>query len=302
MAAAVGTLGRLGIGDTSPVDYCLDFKSESFGKTQESMNGNGVRGTLSHTVERVRAGLQRIQGGLSMTPNAADYHVLLPWILGSAGTTVSGTLERYDLGNAARVKYLTVDRNAKVFTYDSVGVDRATFRSGQGEFLDCELDLIGKTETIANDGTFPSIYPDITTNPFILSDCVISVNSTTVTAKSFEVSIMNNIDRDRFFNSNTLSALVKRDREVMFRTQIPYGDFIALYNTGAATGVAVTATFTIGSIEMIMSMQKVVFNPVSPYVEGRTEVMLNLEGRAYRHGTQTDTTKNELIITLDTGV
>ena len=66
MAGAIGTLGRLGIGATSPVTYGLDFKSETFGAKQESMNGNGVRGTLEHTVERVRAGLIRIDGGIDL--------------------------------------------------------------------------------------------------------------------------------------------------------------------------------------------------------------------------------------------
>jgi len=301
MSAAIGTLGKLGIGDTSTVDYALDFRSETFGLRQESMNGNGVRGTLSHTVERVRAGLQHVEGALSLTPMAADYHVLLPWILGAAGTTVSGTLKKYALANAAITKYLSIDRHAKVMLYDSVAVNSAVLRAGQGEFLDAELDLIGKSETVGAAGTFPAIYADVTTNPFILSDLTLTVNATTVTAKTFEVSINNSIDKDRFFNSNTLSAIVKRDREVRFRTQIPYGDFTALYNTGAATGVAVSATFTIGSVVMTVTMPKVVFEPVHPMVPGRSEVMLDLGGRAYRYGTQTDATKDEIVVTLDTG-
>lgn len=302
MSAAIGTLGKLGIGAASPVTYCLDFKSEGLGVKQESMNGNGVRGSLSHTVERVRAGLIKIDGPISLTPQAADLHQLFPWILGTAGVLVSGTNYRYDINNAAITKYVTIDRHAKVFTYDSVGVDKATFKAAQGEFLELDLDLLAKTETVAASGTFPAIEPDVTTNPFILSDLTFTVNGTTATGKSIEFSINNNLDKDRFFNSNTLSAIVKRDREVTFKTQLPYGDFTALYNTGAGTGVSVVATFTMGSIVLIVTMPKVVFNPVAPLVGGRQEVMLELEGRAYRYGTPTDTTKNELIITLDTGV
>lgn len=301
MSAAIGTLGRMGIGASDPVDYCLDFKSESFGLKQETLNGNGVRGTRSHTVERTRAGLARVDGNVALTPQAADYHKLLPWALGGSGTLVSGTLYRYNLAEAAVTRYVTIDRHAKVFTYDGVGVDRFTLRAQQGEMLDCDLDLVGKTETVANSGTFPSIFADVTTNPFVLSDLVMTVGGTTVTAKSFEMSLNNMIDKERFFNSNTLSTVIHLDREVRFRTQLPYGDFTALYNTGAATGVAVLATFTIGSVVMALSMPKVVFAPVAPPVSGRAEVMLDLDGRAYRNGTQSDATKDELIVTLDTG-
>lgn len=302
MAGAIGTLGRLGIGATSPVTYGLDFKSETFGAKQESMNGNGVRGTLEHTVERVRAGLIRIDGGIDLTPQAADYHQLLPWILGGAGTVVSGTNKRYNIAETAVERYVTIDRHAKVFTYNGVVVNQATFSAQQGEFLDVSLDLVGLTETVANAGTFPAVYPDLTTNPLILSQMTINIGgSTGVTVKSFEVTVNNNVDKDRYFNSNNLSKGIWYDREVRFKTQVPYGDYVTLYNTGADTGVAVQATFTMGTTTMIFSMQKVVFEPQHPAVEGRKEVMMNLEGRAYRFGTQTDATKDSIIVTLDTG-
>ena len=302
MAAALGTLGRLGIGSASPVTYGLDFKSEAFRLQQETINGNGVRGSRSHTLERVRAGLQRIGGAISLEPSAQDYAQLLPWILGSAAVVVSGTNRRYDINDALITQYLTVDRNAAVFSYTLAAVNQATFSAEQGEMLGVDLDLVGATETVAAAGTFPAIYPDVTTNPFVLSDVALSVNSTTVTAKSFELTVNNNVDKDRFFNSNTIAAMVGRDRSVMFKTRLPYGDWTALYNTGASTGVAVLISLAIGAVTMTISMPKVVFQPVSPVVEGRVEVMLDLEGRAFRYGTPTDTTKNELIFTLNTGV
>lgn len=301
MSAAIGTLGKLGIGAASPVTYALDFQSEGIVKRQESVNGNGVRGTRSHTVERTRAGLQRIGGPLSLQPNSADIHQLLPWVLGTNGTVVSGTNKQYILAEGVQSRYVTVDRHAKVFTYATTGVDRCTIRGDQGALVGFDLDLIAATESVGNAGTFPAIYTDVTTNPFILSDLTLSVNSTSVTAKGFEVSISNDIDRDRFFNSNTLTALVARDREVTFKTRLPYGDFTALYDLGAATGIAVTATLTNGTSVMVVTMPKVVFPPMSPRVEGRTEVMLDLEGRAYRYGDPSDATKAEIIVTLDTG-
>lgn len=301
MAAAVGTLGKMGIGASSPTDWAIDFKSESLKLRQERPDGNGVRGTRSRTVERTKAGLKRINGPLSFQPNAADLHRLLPWGFGTAAETISGTNKRYRLAEAAATRYVQIDRHAKVFTYSLVGVNTMTFRCEQGQILDVDLDCLASTETVGAAGTFPAIYTDITTNPFILSEVALTVGGTTVTAKSFEVGLDNKLDSDRFFNSNTLSAVVALDRMVTFKTLLPYGDFTALYDLGAATGVAVVITLTNGSVVMTMTMPKVTFPPISPNVPGRVEVMLELEGQAFRYGDPSDADKAEIIVTLDTG-
>lgn len=302
MSAAIGALGKLGIGSASPVTYMLDFQSENFRRTDESVNGNGVRGTRSHHVNPVRAGLQRVAGPVNFKPTALDLAQLFPWIFCGSTVTVSGTNKRYQLGEIAVTRYVTIDRHAKVFTTTKVGVNKATFRADQGALLETNLDLVGCLETVGNAGTFPAITVDVSTQPFILSDLALVVNSTTVTAKSFEITVDNKIDTDRFFNSNVLSDIVMNDREVTFKTQVPYGDFTALYNLGAGTGIAVVATLTNGSVNLVFTMPKVVFPPMSPVVPGRQEVMLDLEGRAYRTGTDiTDFTTAELVTTMDYG-
>lgn len=302
MTAAIGTLGKMGIGSASPVTYALDFETAPFGAKQESINANGVRGTLEHTVERVAAGLIRVDGAIDLTPQAADYHQLWPWVLGGSAVVVSGTNKRYNVAETAVERYVTIDKHQKVMTYDGVIVNEATLKAEQGDFLKLSLDLLGKSETVGNAGTFPAILADVTTNPFVLAHLSLTVSGTaSVTAKGFEVMVKNNADKDRFFNSLTLTKGIWLDREVRFKTQIPYGDYTALYNTGASTGTAVLATFTNGSVVMTISMQKVVFEPITPPVDGRKEVMMELTGRAYRHGTQTDATKDSIIVTLDTG-
>jgi hypothetical protein len=302
MSAAVGALGKLGIGAASPVTYMLDFQSENFRRQDESVNGNGVRGTRSHHFNPVRAGLQRVNGPVNFKPTALDLANLFPWALCGSTVTVSGTNKRYQLGETAVTRYLTIDRHAKVFTTTKVGVNKATFRADQGQLFEANFDLIGSTETVGNAGTFPAIAVDVSTQPFILSDLALSVNSTTVTAKQFEITVDNKIDPDRFFNANVLSDVVMNDREVTFKTTLPYGDFTALYNLGAGTGIAVTATLTNGSVVLVFSLPKVVFPPMSPVVPGRQEVMLELEGRAYRSGSDiTDMTTAELVTTMDYG-
>lgn len=302
MSAASGTLSKVGIGSADPVTYMLDVKSEGLSLKEESINGNGVRGTRSHHIARVRAGLQKIEGPISFQPNAADLVQVLPWALCGSTAVVGGTNNWYKLGEAAVTRYVTIDRHAKVFKYASVGVDKITFKCNQGELLDCDLDLVAISETVAAAGTFPALQPDRTTNPFTLSDLSLSVNGTgSVTAKSFELSVSNKIDKERFFNSNTLQSIVAYDREVMFKATLPYGDWVSLYNLGAGTGVAVVATLTNGAVVLQFTMAKVVFPSISPNIGGRQEVMLQLEGRAYRDGATTDDTTQELITYLDDG-
>lgn len=301
MTAAIGTLGKMGIGSSSPVSYRLDFKSENFRKLTDQINANGVRGTRSHHAARIRAGQNHVEGPVSFEPQAADLHQLLPWILCGTTTTVSGTLKKYKLGETAVARYVTIDRHAKVFTYATVGVDKATFKAEQGQPLGVDLDLVGATETVGNAGTFPNLQDDTTTAPFILADCTLSVNSTSAQGKNVEISVNNMIDKDRFFFSNTLTALVMLDREIRFKTSIPYGDYTALYDTGAGTGVAVVVTLTNGTYVLTFTMPSVAFVPTSPVVPGRVEVMVELEGRAYRTGDLTDDTGLELTATLDTG-
>lgn len=302
MTAAVGTLGALGLDTVSPVTKMIDFRSESLQRKDESVDGNGVRGTRARHIARVRASLQKIGGPLSFQPNALDLGLLLQWIMCGTVTNVAGTNNWYKLGESAVTRYVAIDRRSKVFTYAGVGVNRATFKCEQGQMLGIDIDTVALTETVGNSGTFPALQPDRTTNPFILSDLTLSVNGVgAVTAKSLEIVVENHIDEDRFFNSNTMSEIVMLDRNVSFKTRVPYGDWSQFYNLGAGTGVSVIATLTNGSWVLSFTMGKVVFPPMSPVIPGREEVMLELDGKAYRDGATTDDTTQELVTKLDYG-
>ncbi len=288
MASAQGYASQLGISASNPVDVRYDFQSENVVTDEQFIDTSGLRGTRSRVIERVRQGNRRVGGQIRMQPTAVELAALLPWILGA---NASGTT--FALADALQTRYLTVDRISKVFTYNGCVVDRATFRGGRGEPLDVTLDVVGLDETVGNSGTFPSLSIDTTTAPFIFTDAVLSINSTTVNVPSFELVINNAVDRERFFNSQTLVSAVSQDRMISVRTAVPYGDASALYGTGAG-GVAVTATFTNGAVSLLFSLVKVAFPRKSPPVEGRREVMLPLEGQAYRSGSTL-----ELVTTLD---
>jgi hypothetical protein len=292
MAAAIGMLNKLGIDSADPVTKRFDFMAGSnIGVEEEFLDGNGIRGTLSHDISRVRRGNRRVSGNLMFQPNAVELSLLLQWIMGGSPTG-SGTVT-YPLADTLVTRYVAVDRNAtNLFTYDAVAVDRAVFRADQGQILQVNLDVVGKDETIS--GSFPSLSIDGANGPFIFTDLVATINSTTVSLRNIEIEINNMIDRDRFFNSPTLVTPNKQDRMITFRTELPFGDYYALYNTGPG-GVAVVATFTNGSAVLTMTMSKVTFprRPLSAIA--RSEGMMSLEGTAFSNGST-----RELVTTLAT--
>lgn len=285
MAASNGMIGQCGIDSANPTTVRFDYVDEELVMREELINGNGLRGTRSHDISRVRSGPQRIRGPIRFQPNAIETSTLLDWAMGGtrSGTGASATPWLFTLADTLATRYVQFDRVAKVFTYAGVGVQEAVFRFEQHQPLAFDYTCIAQTETVGNAGTFPATSINTASGPWILADLVLSVNSVTCTPKSGSITIKNFIDEDRFFNSNTLSAVNAQDREIIFATSVPYGDMTALYAAGAS-GVSVVATFTNGLNILAMTMSKVAFPRESPGTRGRTEIMLNINGRAYADG------------------
>lgn len=245
-----------------------------------------MRGTRSHSVERNLESIKRVGGQLVMQPNVVELGLLLPWIFGAAGSG-AGTVT-YALADTIPTRYVHIDRVAKVFEYAGVGVDSATFRASQGEPLELELDCIGQTETVDNAGTFPALSIDLTTRPWMFHNLVLSIAGTTYNTRDFTCTVNNHIDRERFFNSQTLTAVNAMDRDITISATLPYGDATAVYTSGmAAGGVAAVATFTnVDSDVLTLTFVKVAAPSLSPVVEGpRSEVMLRWQGSAFKSST-----------------
>jgi hypothetical protein len=294
MSASIGTLGALAIGLADPVDKRLNYESEDFTRKDEVIDGNGIRGTRSSDIELNRDSLQRIDGPVSLIPTALELTYLLEWILGAAAV---GNV--YALADTIATRFMQVDRKIKVFKYAGVGVNKATFKASRGTALKLELDLVGQSSTPAAAGSFPAIALDVSTKPFIFSDLVITVGGTTVSTTDFELEIDNKIDKDRYFNSLNLTAVNALDREIRLKTSLPYGDFEsvrAAMNAGA-NGLGVNATFTNGGTSILFALPAVAVPMHEPGTPGRSEIMLPVEGRAFRLGGAAGT--KELTVTLD---
>jgi hypothetical protein len=297
-----GFRAKLAIHDAIPAvaGERFDFLNENFGINEEMRDRNGMRGTRSHSLAGMRGGLIRVDGPLSMQPNAGEWAKLLPWILGG---TPAGT--SYTLAETLPEKFVTIARDdgtdGLVHTYTGTKVSRATIRSSQGNALELALDLMGKTEqTPGAAGSFPAIALDELTGPFVFSDLTLTVAGVTYQARDIEIGIDNALDGERFFNSRTRTKLSEQDRVVTVRISTPFGGAESLYTPPGGTGVAVVATFVnadVPTVSLVFSFVKVQFPRRNPAVTGRTEVFLPLEGTAYESGGT-----KELVVTLDSTV
>lgn len=114
------------------------------------------------------------------------------------------------------------------------------------------------------------------------------VNGVTANSPEFEVMLDNRIDKDRFFNSSTLTQVNPTDREISVRLSVPYGDYATL-RRGLSGGVSVVATFTNGTVSMQFNLPKVVIVDRDVEIQSRdAELMRMLEGTAYRSNSGAD--------------
>lgn len=281
MAPVVGYQAQLGIDSANPVTQRFDFQTENLVADEDFVDCNGLRGTRSRDASRVRQGNYRVHGPIHLQPSAAELALLLPWILGTAGA--GSPTATFALADALATRYVSIDRGLKVPTYAGVAVDRCTIRGAQNRAIDVMLDCVGQTETLGNSGSFPSLSIETTTAPFMFTDLALSVGGSTYDIKDFELVIDNAIDKERFYNSQTLSAVLALDRHVTLKFDPPYGTASALYGLGT-TGTHVVGTFTgPGTQVLVFDLVKVCFPRKSPsFVAGRQEEMLPMIGTAYK--------------------
>lgn len=285
---AVGYQGQLGISASNPVDAAFEFISESLRKTGANIEHDGIAGTRSHRSERIRANNFTVGGTITMQPCPEELAALLPWILGA---NASGTT--FALAETLQERYVTIDRGTKVFTYDGCKVARATFSASEGTPLTVELEIVGKTETVANSGTFPAIT---VTNapPFMFYDAVSSIASTAYAFKSFRLTVDNNLAVS-FNNSQSASHIVAADRMVSVEITTPYSsDETALLGTAVA-GLTSTFTLTNGGYSCAFALAKWQIPTLTPTISTKNgETVLTLAGMA-----RMSSTTRELIVTLD---
>jgi hypothetical protein len=294
----ITTAAKLGIDTANPVGtgiapYRYDFIDFDLGIEVELKDMNGTRGKYTKDSARVRKNLTRITPRLRCQPTSVELSGLLPWILSGTG---------YALGNTPAQRYVAFDLNpaasGNLWTLTGVVVDEARFSADQGEPLSLDLGLVGMSYTSPT-GQFPGgLALDVSTQPFLFVDCAIQINATTgILSRSFELTVRNGIDRDRFFNSPTLTATNRLTRQITMAVNVPFGIYPSLFTVGEDTAATALVTFTNGSAVLTFTVNGVRFRPKSPTSPFQQEAMLSLEGEIY----SPDGSTEGLVVSLATG-
>ena len=291
MAASMGHQSRLSLaaGGTAIGSYteAYEFLTESLRKQLTIVDTAGLRGTRSHPAERTRDGTYAVGGGLQFHATPAMLDLLLPRILGANEATdvfaLAETLPEFDV---------LIDRVAKRFVYAGCQVNRATFRAAAGGPLELDLDVIGKTEVVSATA-FPSITAP-TDPPHVWQDCVCTVNGSARVVTQWELTIDNALNA-RFSNSQTATDIHSTDRIVTVNLTVPYtSSEVDLYGINTGGAAAATFVFTNGNYSTTFSIARLQIPDQSPVVDGRGEILLQLQGVAKK-----SSTTNELVITHD---
>lgn len=274
MAASVSALAKMGMGATSPVTQAIEFLNENLQKRGQIIETAGIRGTRSHPKERTREGTYTVDGQITLNPCPDELDFLLPYIVGG-----SESADDFPLAETLPEMYVTVDRIAKVFTYAGCKVNRATFRGREGQLLELSLELMGKTETEGNSGTFPALTLT-TAAPYIFHDAVMTIEATAYSIFDWELTIDNKLNGQRFTNSQSRTDIPAMDREVMVTVTVPYTSTEAALHDKSShkTGVAATCVFTNGGKSLTFTTPALQKAAESPTVPGRDqEIKLRLQ-------------------------
>lgn len=261
-------------------DVRYDFHSMTLARHDEFTDANGLRGVLDRSIERNLPGIYRVHGQAKLFPTPTELTTILPIIY---GTAVSGIT--YALAESVTGYTHVIDRSLKVHTYAGVKAARARWHhGGHNQALGLDIDFVGTTESEGAAGSFASTAIDVGTKPWMFHQMVVTVDGTTVTPRSLEITVDGGFDTERFFNSQTLSTGANwTDRNISLNMVLPYGDFHAIYtNSMLNTGVQVVATWTNGVYILTKTFVKVAFKKNAAEIVDRGEIFFQLTGNAFK--------------------
>jgi len=296
MSAAITSLGKLVVASDTAFStnlLRLDFHDFDHGVTLELKDCNSTRGKLDRDDARVRQSRTVVAPRIRCQPTAVELAAILAWATG--GTPSGSGTVTYPLANTAAARSLWyLPSNGTGWQLQNCAVDSMTIRGSSGEPLDVELALIAQTFARTS-SSYPATSLDISSQPFIFSDLALTFGGTATQVREFSMSLRNGIDRSRFLNSLTLTALNKLHRTITWSLDMPAGDYDANWNDALSAGVTSVATFTgPGTQVLSITSNAVRYVPRNPNVPFHAESFLRLEGEAY----SADGTSDPLSITL----
>lgn len=254
-----------------------------------------ITGYYDPLKERVSLGLQVLTLNVRLRPTPLEMTALMP-LIGFVLNTGTWTLP--DSASPASFTSI-IDRSAKVHTYSTCYVNRATL-AGQTGNKPLSLDLQIFCSTFAEGTSFGSPTALNTDGPYPFSGGVLTLRSTARQFDRFALAINNNMQR-QFENSLTAVCIDTTKRETTLATSAPYNTTNAdLFTTPFLTdslGAAATLAFTKGnqSTSIAFNNLKEIARP--PGIPGKVALRLPLFYRAYR-----DLTNKAVTVTHDDSV
>ena len=293
MVCSQGSQARMAFDADSTFDansIHTDFVSEAMQKQGRLVGGKTVTGSRSRITERQRLGSYAVGGDITLQPGPVLLDFLLPRILGAAEDADSFLLAESLLGMS-----VMIDKVGSIFQYDSVYVDRAVFRAKAGpgdsdpELLALMLKPMAKTETEGATwaATIPVLPVTSNTMPYILSEAVLTLDSTPYQFSQFAL-VIDNMLSPRWVNSLTASAICPRDRQVQLLVENPFSatEYAAFYaNASQATGITGSLAFTNAAMSTTFSFPSLVWADETPTVPGKTNIPYWISFSALKVGT-----------------
>lgn len=227
-----------------------------------------MRGQLARISEGVVDGPYTVGGDCVWSPRPAELTYVLPLIMGNTFST--GVITPGHINTEFEFQF---DRKVKVHTYTGMKTARAVFSSRPGQLMKLNWTIEGKTETIGDAGTFPSLNLSMQ-RPFIHHGLTLTVAGETRKVNDFSITFDNVLDLERLFNSQTRTELPQGDQIVRVSMQNPFTtDETELYNIAIA-GVAASAQWTSGGASILFEFPCLQAPTETPTADGKTTEML----------------------------
>lgn len=246
MAQSLGHQATLAMDPVTPVDTSsepYEFISESVTRSQELLKTNGLTGTIQRHANRSRQGLERVGGDIVMNVCPYDLDLILPRILGAAES-----VDVFDLAETIPTFVMMIDRGADAALYEGCYISKAVFRGSSGQMITMTLSILAKTETTGQ--TFPSLTLDVTaaSAPFVMSDGVLTLQSSARQFNSFELTIDNQLEAD--FRNSTTATDIDRSNHILvtLAAEVPWISANTDLYEEALAGATGDITFTNGAV------------------------------------------------------
>ena len=274
-----GVTTKLCFDTALPIDVSsipVSFISDGLRSSQAKRAPQGITGSRSQKVERVRKDVQNISGDIVIPFSPVIFDFILPLALG--GTEAA---DSFPLAETVASFFVMAERGGQTFEYE-VYVNKMTLRGSSAGPVEMILNLLGKTE-LEDVSAFPALT-EPTDAPYQIEDLVLQYAAATREILDFELSV-DNVLAARFRNSITAQHIVATDRIVMLKTTNPWSADEEVHYRAALGGTAGLLTFTNGTVSATATLAAIEWKDDTPIVPGKVaEVPFVLEGQCFKTG------------------